>query len=71
MTTDSKRPVGALALLALGINGIVGVGIFFAPAEVARGAPGWQSIVLFAVTGLALIPVAVTFSSILASAIAR
>jgi basic amino acid/polyamine antiporter, APA family len=64
MSTESKRPVGPLALLALGINGIVGVGIFFAPAEVARGAPGWQSIVLFAVTGLALIPVAVTFSSI-------
>ncbi len=65
MTTEnSKRAVGPIALLALGINGIVGVGIFFAPAEVARGAPGWQSIVLFAVTGLALIPVAVTFSSI-------
>ena len=60
----SKRQVGPIALLALGINGIVGVGIFFAPADVARGAPGWQSIVIFAVTGLALIPVAVTFSSI-------
>jgi len=59
-----KRPVGPLALLALGINGIVGVGIFFAPANVARGAPGWLSILIFAVTGLALVPVAVTFSSI-------
>jgi APA family basic amino acid/polyamine antiporter len=63
-TENSKRAVGPIALLALGINGIVGVGIFFAPAEVARGAPGWQSIALFAVTGMALIPVAVTFSSI-------
>ena len=60
----AKRPVGLLALLALGINGIVGVGIFFAPADVARGAPGWQSILVFAVTGLALAPVAVTFSTI-------
>jgi basic amino acid/polyamine antiporter, APA family len=60
----SKRPVGFLALLALGINGIVGVGIFFAPADVARGAPGWQSIVIFAITGLALAPVAATFSVI-------
>jgi len=62
--TTSKRPVGFLALLALGINGIVGVGIFFAPANVARGAPGWLSILVFAVTGLALAPVAATFSTI-------
>jgi basic amino acid/polyamine antiporter, APA family len=62
--TTSKRPVGFLALLALGINGIVGVGIFFAPADVARGAPGWQSILVFAFTGLALAPVAATFSVI-------
>jgi basic amino acid/polyamine antiporter, APA family len=62
--STSKRPVGFLALLALGINGIVGVGIFFAPADVARGAPGWQSILVFAVTGLALAPVAATFSVI-------
>jgi APA family basic amino acid/polyamine antiporter len=60
----SQRPVGLLALLALGINGIVGVGIFFAPAEVARGAPGWKSILVFAVTGLALAPVAATFSTV-------
>jgi APA family basic amino acid/polyamine antiporter len=62
--TNAKRPVGFLALLALGINGIVGVGIFFAPANVARGAPGWLSILVFAVTGLALAPVAATFSAI-------
>jgi amino acid transporter len=62
--TTSRRPVGFLALLALGINGIVGVGIFFAPANVARGAPGWLSILVFAVTGLALAPVAATFSAI-------
>jgi basic amino acid/polyamine antiporter, APA family len=60
----SKRPVGAFALLALGVNGIVGVGIFFAPSEIAANAPGWRSILVFAVTGLALVPVAFTFSSI-------
>jgi basic amino acid/polyamine antiporter, APA family len=58
----ARRPVGRIALLALGINGIVGVGIFFAPAEVARAAPGWSSVVVFALTGLALIPVAVTIA---------
>jgi amino acid transporter len=59
-----KRPVGAFALLALGLNGVVGVGIFFAPAEIARNAPGWISVLVFALTGLALAPVAVTFATI-------
>jgi amino acid transporter len=56
--------VGALALLALGVNGIVGVGIFYAPADVARGAPGLSSIWVFALTGLALIPVALCFAAL-------
>jgi basic amino acid/polyamine antiporter, APA family len=30
------KPLGLFSLLALGINGTVGVGIFFAPAEVGR-----------------------------------
>jgi len=56
------RPVGRWQLLALGVNGIVGVGIFFAPAAVARNAPGLASILVFALTGLALIPVAFAFA---------
>jgi amino acid transporter len=59
---NQKRPVGALQLLALGVNGIVGVGIFFAPAAVAQQAPGRAGVVVFAFTGLALLPVALAFS---------
>lgn len=56
--------MGPLQLLALGVNGIVGVGIFFAPASVARLAPGRASIVAFALTGLALVPVALAFAKL-------
>src|SRR5439155_17459642 len=52
------RPVGSASLLALGVNGIVGVGIFFVPADLARRAPGMGSVAVFAATGLALAPVA-------------
>ena len=54
--TPPSRPVGVLQLLALGLNGIVGVGIFFAPASVAQHAPGTASILVFAVMGLAPLP---------------
>jgi len=60
----ARRAVGRFALLALGVNGIVGVGIFFAPADVARAAPGWSSVLVFALTGLALVPVAVTIATL-------
>jgi APA family basic amino acid/polyamine antiporter len=60
--TASSRPVGKLQLLALGVNGIVGVGIFFAPAVVARHAPGAASILAFAATGMALLPAAFAFA---------
>jgi basic amino acid/polyamine antiporter, APA family len=56
------RPVGTLQLLALGLNGIVGVGIFFVPASVAASAPGLGGVVVFALTGLALLPAALTFA---------
>jgi basic amino acid/polyamine antiporter, APA family len=59
---NQKRPVGALQLLALGVNGIVGVGIFFAPATVAKQAPGLANVLVFAFTGLALLPVALAFA---------
>ncbi|RKG79480.1 APC family permease, partial [Corallococcus exercitus] len=45
--------MGPFQLLALGVNGIVGVGIFFAPAEVAAQAPGLGAVWAFALTGLA------------------
>jgi amino acid transporter len=58
------RPVGALQLLALGLNGIVGVGIFFVPASVAASAPGLGAVAVFALTGLALLPAALTFATL-------
>lgn len=57
-----ERPLGFWSLLALGVNGIVGVGIFFAPSEIASLAPGWGSLVVLAVTGVALLPVALAVS---------
>jgi amino acid transporter len=60
----SSRPVGPVALLALGINGIVGVGIFFVPADVARQAPGSASVLVFAATAVVLLPVALTFAAL-------
>jgi basic amino acid/polyamine antiporter, APA family len=57
-----ERTIGPLQLLALGVNGIVGVGIFFAPAEVAAQAPGMGAVWAFALTGLALVPVALAFA---------
>jgi amino acid transporter len=56
------RPVGPVSLLALGVNGIVGVGIFFVPADLARRAPGMGSVLVFAATALALLPVALCFA---------
>jgi APA family basic amino acid/polyamine antiporter len=55
------RVIGPVHLLALGINGIVGVGIFFAPADIAARAPG-AGTVIFAVTALLLVPVALAFA---------
>ncbi len=60
----SSRPVGAIQLLALGLNGIVGVGIFFVPASVAASAPGLGAVAVFALTGLALLPAALTFATL-------
>ena len=62
MRGEEGRPVGFLPLLALGINGIVGVGIFFVPADLAERAPGYASVAVFALTALALAPVALTFA---------
>jgi APA family basic amino acid/polyamine antiporter len=61
---NASRPVGTLQLLALGLNGIVGVGIFFVPASVAASAPGLGAVAVFALTGLALLPAALTFATL-------
>jgi amino acid transporter len=62
--TTTQRPVNAVQLLALGVNGIVGVGIFFVPSEVAADAPGMSSVLVFAITGVALLPTALAFATL-------
>ena len=57
-----RRALGVWSLLALGINGIVGVGIFFTPNLVAALVPGARGVWAYALTLLALLPVAVTYA---------
>jgi basic amino acid/polyamine antiporter, APA family len=56
-----RRVLGFGSLLTLGINGIVGVGIFLAPAELAKALPGAASALAFVVTAVLLLPVAWTY----------
>ena len=56
------RALGLWSLLALGINGIVGVGIFFTPNLVAGLVPGGRGVWAYALTLLALLPVAMTYA---------
>jgi APA family basic amino acid/polyamine antiporter len=56
------RVLGGASLLALGLNGVVGVGIFFLPAVLAARAPGPVGLVVLVATALALLPVALTFA---------
>lgn len=61
MSVPPPRVLGFWSLLALGVNGIVGVGIFFAPSELARLLPGPSSALAFGLTALLLLPVAWTY----------
>ncbi len=58
------RPLGFPSLLALGVNGIVGVGIFFAPSSVAAEAPGMSGVLVYLVTALALLPIAAGYGAL-------
>lgn len=55
---SKARPLGFWSLLTLGINGIVGVGIFFTPRQLAQLLPGPASALPFVLTALLLVPVA-------------
>ncbi len=59
---SERRPLGFPSLFALGLNGIVGVGIFFTPAEIARAAPPGGSVMAFALTAALLAPVALVYA---------
>lgn len=56
------RLLGSVSLLALGINGVVGVGIFFAPASVAAELPGMAGVGAYVLTAVALLPIALSYS---------
>jgi amino acid transporter len=58
VSAPERRVLGFWSLLTLGINGIVGVGIFFTPSELGRLVPGPASAWAFALTALLLAPVA-------------
>ncbi len=62
LSPKSDRALGFWSLLALGINGIIGVGIFFVPARVAELVPGTLGSAVYALTALALLPVAATYA---------
>lgn len=57
-----KRALGLPSLLALGLNGIVGVGIFFAPPVVAKNVPGYAGLLVYAAVVLACLPIALVFA---------
>ena len=61
-SAEAARELGVGSLLALGINGIVGVGIFFTPNLVARLVPGGAGVMAYALTALALLPVAFVYA---------
>src|SRR5262245_23072786 len=62
MGAPPAPPLGFASLLALGINGIVGVGIFFAPREVATAVPGWHGVAVYFVVALLLLPVGLVYA---------
>lgn len=61
MTPGGQRSLGFLSLLSLGINGIVGVGIFFVPSKVAGNVPGPDGSLVYAFTGALLLPIAISY----------
>jgi basic amino acid/polyamine antiporter, APA family len=61
-SASHARALGFWSVLALGINGIVGVGIFFVPARVAELVPGSEGSAVYALTALCLLPVALVYA---------
>jgi amino acid transporter len=64
MSASGDRPIGFGSLLALGVNGIVGVGIFFAPALVAAQVPGEKGVLVYVATALTLLPIAAGYAAL-------
>ncbi len=62
LTVAAPKPLGAVTLLALGVNGIVGVGIFVAPPTVAKAFPGASGALIYPLIALACLPVALAYA---------
>lgn len=62
MTGANPKTLGPVTLLALGINGIVGAGIFVAPPIVARAFPGRIGAVVYVAIAVACLPVALAYA---------
>lgn len=60
----ARRSLGFGSLLTLGVNGIVGVGIFFAPSEVAALVPGTAGLSVYVLTTLCLLPIAFAYAAL-------
>ena len=58
----TERPLGLPSLLALGVNGTVGVGIVFAPSAVAESIPGYLGVAVYPLTVLCLVPIALVYA---------
>lgn len=59
---SERRPLGPLTLLALGVNGIVGVGIFVAPPTVAAAFPGGLGAIAYVLIAIGCLPVALAYA---------
>lgn len=63
MTDRPQKPaLGPISLFALGLNGIVGVGIFVAPPIVARALRGTGASLLYVAVALGCVPVALVYA---------
>ncbi len=61
---NEARPLGPVTLLALGVNGIVGVGIFVAPPIVARAFPGAAGALAYLAIAIACLPIAIVYATL-------
>lgn len=58
----ARGALGSLTLLGLGVNGIVGVGIFVAPKSVAAAVPGPRGALVYLALAAACVPVALVYA---------
>ncbi|HXU61154.1 MAG TPA: APC family permease [Polyangia bacterium] len=62
--SPAGRPLGGWSLLALGLNGVIGVGIFFTPGLIAGLVPGMSGVWVYAVTAAVLAPVGAVYATL-------